>query len=321
MFRVLQFEKGHPPKCVEGSDLVSPPPEGVLRWIDLEEQDDAQLKLLAERFGFHPLTIEDCAHFDQRPKYEDYDGYAFIVAHGFELRHDDAEYLHILELHTFLADRYLVTVHDESLTPLNSVWDRLKSDATSANRGVDFIRYLIADAIVDSFFPLIDHLGNEVEEVEDSLLDDSQRPSSLEEILQLKRLFVAMRKVLSPQRSVIAQLSKRQGEYVSERTSLYFRDVYDHLLRISESLEANRDLLEGVLEAYHWKVSQRTNEVVKRLTLLSAIFLPLTFITGFFGQNFEALPFGSNELMVAMLMSCLVVPVGMLWFFLRSKWY
>jgi magnesium transporter len=204
MFRVLQVGKSGLPETFEGDDLVGPPPEGVLRWIDLEDQDDAQLKLLAERFGFHPLTIEDCSHFDQRPKLEGYDGYAFLVMHGFELRAQPNGHLHILELHSFLGDRYLVTVHAEPLASLNGVWNRIKADGATARRGVDFIRYLIADATVDACFPLVDELGTRIEEIEDVLLGRASGQDTLEEILQLKRLLVTLRKVLSPQRDVLA---------------------------------------------------------------------------------------------------------------------
>ena len=119
---------------------------------------------------------------------------------------------------------------------------------------------------------------------------------------------------------MLAQLAKREEGYISSKTAPYFRDVYDHLLRINESVEANRELLGNVLDAFQWTVSQRTNDIMKRLTIVSAIFLPLTFITGFFGQNFEGMPFDSHYLMLLMLASCAVVPVVMLWFFLRSKW-
>lgn len=322
-YRVLEFGPTGVTEFTEDEDYdhVAPPPEGYLRWIDLEDQDEAQLAVLAERFGFHPLAIEDCLHFDQRPKLEHYDGYLFLVMHGFELISEPEEELRSLELHTFLGDRYLITVHTEPLPPLNSVWNRLKANGAMARRGPDFIRYLVADATIDTFFPLMDHLTAEIEEIEDALLGHSPQPSTLESILRLKRLLVTLRKVLSPQRDVLARLARPGEEYVADKTALYFRDVYDHLLRISESVEANRELLASVLDAYLWSASQRTSEIMKRLTVLSAIFLPLTFITGFFGQNFERMPFGSNWLFAAMLASCAVVPAGMLFFFLRSKWF
>ncbi len=320
MFRVLDVGPTGPATVSDDQEHVGPPPEGVLRWIDLQKQDEAQLAILAERFKFHPLTIEDCSHFDQRPKLEEYGDYLFLVTHGFRLTTSDTDPLDVLELHTFLAERYLVTVHVEPIPALDAVWKRLHGEAPLVRRGVDFVSYLVTDAIVDSFFPLLDDIAGQVEEVEDHVLGRS-RNVELADIFKLKRLLVQLRKVLSPQRDVFALLAKRGEGWVDQRTALYFRDVYDHVLRIHEWVEGTRDLLGNALDAYLWSASQRTNEIMKRLTLLSAIFMPLTFITGFWGQNFTGLPFDSNGMMVAMLISCAVVPAAMVYFFMRSKWF
>lgn len=319
MFRVLEINSTGMANVAEGSDRVAPPPPGVTRWVDLEAQDEAQLALLGERFGFHPLALEDCSHFDQRPKLEQYSDYLFIVTHGFQFSERDE--LQALELHTFLGERYLVTIHSEPFSPLEDVWRRLQAQGSAARHGTDFLCYLVADAIVDTMFPLVDHVAEEAETVQEALLGHASHEGMLENILRLQQLLVMLRKVLAPQRDVLALLAKRGDGRIAERTALYFRDVYDHLLRINQSVEATRDLLTSVLDAYLWTASQRTNEIMKRLTILSAIFLPLSFITGFFGQNFEAMPFSSNWLLAAMLVSCAVVPAGMLYFFLRSKWF
>jgi magnesium transporter len=320
MFRVLEVDSQGTVTVTEGSDNVGPPPEGVVRWIDLEKQCEADLAILAERFKFHPLTIEDCSHFDQRPKMEEYGSYLFLVTHGFRLTSSPTDPLETLELHTFLGENYLVTVHAEPIPALNTVWNRLKREAALFRRGTAFISYLVTDAIVDSFFPLLDDVSTQVEEIEDQILAHS-RKVKLEDIFRLKRLLVQLRKVLSPQRDVFALLAKRGDGWIDPQTALYFRDIYDHVLRIHEWVEGARDLLGNALDAYLWAESQRTNEIMKRLTLLSAIFMPLTFITGFWGQNFEGLPFESNGMMIAMLISCAVVPAAMVYFFMRSKWF
>jgi magnesium transporter len=321
MFRSLEFNGHDAPRLLCESDVVGPPSNGSSLWVDIEKPTLDELKILEDRFGFHPLSIEDCTHFDQRPKLEDYDDHLFVVTHGFELNNEESGEPEPQELHSFLGAHYLVTVHDGPIQSLNNVWNRLEHDASAGKRGTDFIRYLIADAMVDAFFPLIDLIANQIEEIEDTLLDHGASHSTLRDILRIKRLLVSLRRVLPPQRDVLAQLAKREGGYISSKTAPYYRDVYDHLLRINESLEANRELLGNVLDAFQWTVSQRTNDVVKRLTIVSVIFLPLTFITGFFGQNFESLPFHSTGLMLFMLVCCAVVPVAMLWFFLRSKWF
>ena len=320
MFRVLEVGPEGPAQVSEGTERVGPPPEGVLRWIDLQKQDNDGLALLGERFLFHPLTLEDCSHFDQRPKMEEYGDYLFLVTHGFRLTPSATDPLETLELHSFLGERYLVTVHSEPIPALEAVWNRLKGEPALVRRGVDFVSYLVTDAIVDSFFPLLDDISTQVEDVEDKVLARSGTVE-LTDIFRLKRLLVQLRKVLSPQRDVFALLAKRGDGWIDQRTAVYFRDVYDHVLRIHEWVEGTRDLLGNALDAFLWSASQRTNEIMKRLTLLSAIFMPLTFITGFWGQNFEALPFGSNAMLTATLLSCVIVPAAMVYFFLRSKWF
>lgn len=320
MFRVLEVGPDGPPTVYEGIDRIAPPADGVLRWIDLQKQDEAQLNVLAQQFRFHPLTIEDCSHFDQRPKLEAYNDYLFLVTHGFQLTTSKSDPLDTLELHTFLGKGYLVTVHLESIAPLDAVWKRLLGDAALFRKGTDFVSYLIADAIVDSFFPLLDEIAEQVEDVEEQVLGGSHKVE-MADIFRLKRLLVQLRKVMSPQRDVFGLLAKQGDGRIDQRTSVYFRDVYDHVLRIHERVEGTRDLLGNALDAYLWSASQRTNEIMKRLTLLSAIFLPLTFITGFWGQNFEGLPVKSNEILVATLIACAVIPLGMIYYFRRSKWF
>jgi magnesium transporter len=292
----------------------------MCRWIDLEAHASSHLEILAERFQFHPLTIEDCSHFDQRPKLEEYEGYLFLVTHGFAPHSKNAATPHALELHIFLSERYLVTVHAEPIPGLESVWKRLQHENGLARKGLDFVCYLVVDSIVDTFFPLLDQITSDVEDIESQVLRQGSHVK-LADIFRRKRLLVRLRKILGPQRDVFALLSKRGEGWVADHTALYFRNVYDHVLRIYESVESTRDLLSNTLDAYLWSASQRTNEIMKRLTLLNAVFLPLAFITGFFGQNFEGLPFDSRPLFFAMLLSCAIVPAAMLYFFLRSRWF
>jgi magnesium transporter len=320
MFRVLTIATDLSVSHTTGSEDVRPDGNGRVRWIDLVKQDESTLAVLAERFGFHPLTIEDCSHFDQRPKLESYEDYLFVVLHGFEVDWDQIDDFQALELHMFVGKDFVVTVHERPLPALEAVWNRIALDGRLLNHGADQLCYLIADALIDSYFPLLDDLLLRVDRLEDRVLDHVE-PPSLAEILGFKRLLVELRKILSPQRDVLALLAKRGEGLISERVSIYFRDVYDHALRLHEAVESARELVGNVRDAHLWNASQRTNEIMKRLTILSAIFLPLTFITGFFGQNFESLPFDSRALMCGMLVSCIAVPAAMLLYFVRSKWF
>jgi magnesium transporter len=319
MYRVLDVGSDQIPRIATGPERVEPPPADVIRWIDLSAHEPSDLELLAERFRFHPLTLEDCAHFDQRAKLEEYGDYLFIVMHGFYCPGTDPRELVPLELHAFLGRGYLVTVHEKPIPALDAAWRRVTTDPGAALRGADFVYYLVLDAIVDTNFAHLDLLSDALEMIEEAVLERADR-DDLTRIFELKRTLVTMRKTLSPQRDVLAILAKRGSVYISDRTSLYYRDVYDHLVRIYESIDASRDLLGNALDVYLSMVGQRTNEIMKSLTILSAIFLPLTFVTGFFGQNFEHLPFGSDPLMFTMIAACLALPIGMLYWFKRRQW-
>jgi magnesium transporter len=299
--------------------LVRPDP-GSFAWYDLSAPDESALTLLGERFGFHPLALEDCAHADQRPKAEEYGDHLFLVTQSFQCPDGDFEKLRWHELHAFLGENYLVTVHDEPIPGLEQIWKRVEGEPGLLARGVDFLYYVLVDRLVDDNVPVLDNMADAIEEIEESVLARA-KSSDLNRILGLKRCLVLMRKVLSPQRDVIAMLAKRGDARVSEKTSLYFRDVYDHLVRTVESIEANRDLLGNALEAYLSSVSQRTNEIMKALAILSAIFMPLTFITGFFGQNFESLPFRSNLMLWGMLGSLVITPGLLMVWFKRRHWF
>jgi magnesium transporter len=308
---------------LDGGD-VAPPLAGTVRWIDLSGENAALLDELRQRFDFHPLAIEDCRQFDQRPKLEEYRDHLFLVTQGFSAPGESVTELTLHELHAFLGERYLVTVHADGLPALEDIWRRVTTTRGTLERGVDFVYYLIATRMVEAQFPILDRITDELEGIEDRVLSAPAR-SDLARIFELKRHLVMMRKVLSPQRDTMAMLSRRGDPRVSERTSHYFRDVHDQLVRINESIEANRDLLSNALEAYLSSVSNRTNEIMKYLTLLSAVFLPLAFIVGFFGQNFEDLPglpgwVHSDGLMRVMIALCVFTPIGMVTWFKLRRW-
>jgi magnesium transporter len=323
MFRVMEFRDGRL-EVSEGIERVGRPPEGVRRWVDLRAPQPAELELMRERFDFHPLTIEDCGHLDQRPKLEEYDDHIFLVTQGFFAGGERVDDLQLQELHTFLGERFMVTVSLGEIGALEAAWQRLAHDPKLLERGVDFAYYLVADGLVDDNFPILDRIADELEGLEDSVLS-SPRHEDLQRIFELKHHLVSMRKVLSPQRDVLGLLAKRGEAHVSERTAVYLRDVYDHLVRINESIETNRDLLGNALDAYLSAVGQRTNEIMKHLTLLSAVFLPLAFVVGFFGQNFDDMPLlkgwmHSDAMMWTMIALCATIPVGMWAWFKHKGW-
>lgn len=332
MFRVADLGPDGTLAVRENIEDVALPDDVTLRWIDLRGEEAALERLRAE-FSFHPLAIEDCRVFDQRPKLEEYRDHLFLVTQSFALRGAEAPAgttpiehagLDLHELHAFLGKNYLVTVHASDIDALERVWDRVTNNPALLERGVDFVYYLIASRLVEANFPLLDHITDELEDIEDRVLSTPAQ-KDLARIFELKRRLVLMRKVLSPQRDTMVSLARRGDPRVSERSSHYFRDVHDQLVRLNESIEANRDLLGNALDAYLSAVSNRTNAIMKSLTLLSAVFLPLAFIVGFFGQNFEDFPglprwTEHDGLMYAMLAMCLGTPLAMLIWFRSRRW-
>ena len=287
------------------------------RWIDIQAQTPAEVAWLGATFGFHPLALEDCLHLNQRSKFEDYPSALFLVLHSVAAA--DPCDVSLRELHIFLTEDVIVTVHSEPLHELDRVLERGRRDPDLLSRTPDTLLHLICDEVVDSQFPVIEQIRETVDNLEQEVLT-SHEPRMLQRIFAAREALVQLRRALSPERDVLLQLSKGGDKRVGDRIRLYFRDVHDHAVRHADAVDQAKEALKDVLAAYHSNAANRTSEIVKRLTLFSAIFLPLTFITGFFGMNFTHLPFGDDAFLMAALASMIVLPAGMgLWFWF-SRW-
>jgi magnesium transporter len=314
MIRVLLYENG---RLREGDaallELAGP------KWIDVEHADLPTLTALAERYGLHRLEIEDCLHLDQRPKLEEYPGHQFIIVQGFTCELATLDELTLHELHMFLGSDWLISVRERAHVALEAVRRRIEADpADTLGRGADFVAYLLTDALVDSNFPLLDRFNDAIEALEERIFTESPTAKLMQHAFELKRSLVLLRRVLSPQRDVVGLLARHGITQVAEKTTLYFRDVYDHLVRISEQIEASRDLVGNAVDAYLSVVANRTSDISKQLTLFASIFMPLSFIVGFFGQNFEVL--GHQPFLYGMLALMVIVPSGTIWWFKRKGW-
>lgn len=313
MLRVRVFDEGQ--ARLGGEELFEHPGP---KWIDLQSPDEATLNKLAERFGLHKLAIEDCMHLDQRPKLEEYPGHLFIVLQGFTCPGHELGDVLMHELHFFLGPGWLITVHEKAHEAVEAVHKRLEADPSAIGRGVDFVAYLLADAQVDLVFPLMEDFADAIDSLEDQIFEAPSK-GLMQRIFELKRTLVLVRKVMSPQRDVVGLLARQGLGPVSERTTIYFRDVYDHLVRIYEQIDTNRDLLGNAMDAWLSVTANRTNDITKQLTVLASIFLPLSFVAGFFGQNFEVL--GGPPFFYAMLSLMVVIPVSMgVWFWHKDWW-
>lgn len=249
-------------------------------WLDIENPDEADYKLLEETFHFHPLTLEDIRHQNQRPKLEEYEDYSFAVLFAADWANDE---LQVREHHLYLSPRFLVTVHIEPSPELSDLSSRLKAAPELTRRGLPFLFYLVVDKLVDAVFKVIDRLDGDTDTLEDSILE-KPTTEALGQIYRLKRAVVDLRKVLGAQRDVFQRLTT--GSLGDQQMTVYFRDVLDHVVRQYETVDSLRDLLTSAMDVYLSTVSNRLNDVMRRLTVIATLFMPLTFITGFFGMNF-----------------------------------
>jgi magnesium transporter len=290
-------------------------------WLDLHDPGADELAKLHETFGFHPLALEDTEDFGQRPKLDDYGDYIFLVFYG-AWRHRDEDPDPLREVHLFVSGQYLVTIHRDPLPPLDQQREQLDGRLLHSEQ---FLLYRVLDALVDSFFPLLADMDDEIDDIEAAVVA-SPTDEQLQRLFALKRQLVAMRKVISPQRDLFAssvdRIAQLPGFELDERD--YFRDIYDHLIRISDLIDSYRDLLSGATDLYLSTVSNRQNDVMKQLTVIATVFLPLGFITGFFGQNFGFLV--NHEITaewtfwVIGVGSMVATCVGLLVFFRRKGW-
>lgn len=289
-----------------------------LKWVDVEGPSAEKLAPLAQRFLLHPLAVEDCLHFDQRPKLEEYPHHLLLVMQGLKLAHKEDTSPEVLEMHFLLGPDWLITVHDTASAAVELAAKRMTADPEGTlGRGSDFAVYLVADALVDTHFPLLDLLADELEDLETDVFARPD-PAQLQRIFELKRLLVMVRRVLSPQRDVVLSFARGGLPFVQERSKLYFRDIYDHLVRLYEQIDAARDLLGASMEGYLSVMANRTNDITKQLTIFATIFLPLSFVTGFFGQNFEVL--SHRWLFWLMLGTIFGFPIALVIWFRRKGW-
>ena len=261
---------------------------GLLRrdeyfWLDLTDPGEEEVTALGEAFSFHPLALEDMAKRGQRPKLDDFGDFMFLVYYG--VGEGAGDELELEEVHAFLSGGYLVTSHKRRCAVLEEARERL--DAQSP-RSEQFVVYRVLDGLTDSFFPILERLDERLEALDGEIFDRPE-PHQLEEITALRRQLVHLRRVVTPQRDLLARgvddILEIPGLEADSRN--YFRDVYDHAIRISDQIDSYRDLLAGTRDAYLSVVSNRLNQITKQLTVVATIFLPLSFIVGFFGQNFK----------------------------------
>lgn len=322
MFHVIDLGPDGKVVTSEGLERAAPPPAGTVRWIDLVEPDPLSLEHLRARFDLHPLAIEDCATFGLQSKISDYDRYLFVVIHSFTADPSDPLEIQIHEIHAFVSESYIITVHDNPLPSHDAVWAKAAGDKATLERGPSWILYRHIDAMVEATEPIVLRIRDELDDLEWTAIEQTGYAGELDlqKVFRIKRTSVAMRRVMRPLRDTIGILHRRNDPRISPRVLLHLRDVSDHVARLADMIEETREVSVGVVANHQAFTAQKVNEIIRGLTIFSAIFLPLSFIVGFFGQNFGQLPFDSTIWLVLMLASLVLVPAGLMEWFRRNGW-
>jgi len=254
-------------------------------WLDIEAPDQTDYDLLQDVFKFHPLTIEDIQHQDQRPKVDEYTDYNFAVLFVAEWSNDD---ILLREHHLFVGPHYLITVHQEPSEQLKALQERIHKSPELTHGKPAFLTYMVIDNLVDANFPVLDKLDDEVDALEDEITAKANT-EQLNRIYHLKHSVTDLRRFLGAQRDVFQALITHGIHLQQQDMTLYYRDVYDHIVRQYETVDSLRDLLTGAMDVYLSTVSNRLNQTTKALTVIASLFLPLSFLTGFYGMNFTYL--------------------------------
>lgn len=288
-------------------------------WLDICNPTDEDIALLQSEFGFHPLSIEDAIRSHERPKVETYDHYYFIVFYA-ACRNTQNDGTEIEALSLFIGANYLVTVHQREINVIQEVLQRWQSPNSPFSDKIARLVYALLDALVDEYFPLMDGIAERVENLEDSIFEHFDE-GAIESIFHLKKELFSLRRVVSPERDVLNVLLRRELPIFKSKDLAYLQDVYDHVVRVTDTIDAYRDLLASAMDSYLSLQSNKLNQIVKVLTLASIILMTDALIAGIYGMNFQFMPelgwrYGYPSALVLMI----AISVGLALFFRHKKW-
>ena len=293
----------------------------TITWINVNGLNHVnEIEKLGKDFELHPLIIEDIANTKQRPKLDEHEEYVFVVLKM--LYFDKDQNLKFENISFVLGSNYLLSFQESDGDVFDSVRERLRnSKGRVRSQGADYLLYVLMDAIVDNYFNLMEVMGDKIEELEESLFEEKSNNDLIQEIHGLKREILKIRRAVYPLREVVNRMDKVEATLVTEKTQLYLRDLYDHVIQVSESIDIQRELIWSLMDMYMTTISNRMNEVMKVLTIMATIFIPLTFIAGIYGMNFENIPELKFQYGYFVLWGVMVVVfLGMLYYFKRREW-
>ncbi len=281
-------------------------------WLSMTGPSEEDLAWLGKHWGFHPLTLEDCRTYNPRPKLEEYTGYLFLVLHEASL---GTEEMRARDIQVYFSNDYLITVQRDESRVLGNISQR----RDELSRGTDFLLYRIFNHLTEDYFDLIGRIDERIESVEEEVIWRPGR-QMLHLIFVLRQDLTALLRIAGPLREILHQIADRDYPFVKPEHQLYFRDIYNSLIFVHEMVETQRDLTSGALEAYLSSISNNLNEVMKRLTLIATVFMPLTFVVGLWGMNFQLLPFDSSVVMWGTMVVIILLPLAMLGWFRAKGW-
>lgn len=327
MIRSLYFQPGKPIR----KDI--PPHEfprltrdrrGLL-WVNFENEPAEICLPILQGFGFHPLAIDDALQETHAPKLDDWGNYLYIVLNYLNIKENGLQWeIETDELDIFLGANYIVSLHDSPIPAIDDAWQSCDRDPRTLQDGADHLLYKIADNVVSGYMPTVEKIDEIIDGIEDEVFDRPS-PRTLERLFALKRLLQAMRRILLPQREVMNKLARDDYRVVDSKDRIFFRDIYDHLVRLHDLNESLRDLVSGALDSYLSVVNNRMNDIMKTLTIITTLFMPITFLTGFFGMNFFEPVAGlvgwtARQVFAVTVSIMLLFPVGMYLWMRRRTW-
>ncbi len=293
----------------------------LIRWIDIYGLNQVDvIEEIGRHFSLHPLVLEDILNPNQRPKLEDYGNYIFAVFKRLGWNQDKGEF-EFEQISLILGENYVISFQERDTNFFNPIYERIQVPKGRVRlMGADYLFYVLIDIIVDNYFIVIEKVGEEIENIEDVLIKNPE-PETLQQIYGLKRSSIELRKSIWPIREVINKLQREQSNLIEDEMQIYLRDIYDHIFRISDLLDNYRDIIFGMLDMYLSSVSNKMNDIMKVLTMISTIFIPLSFLAGFYGMNFVYIPeFSTPFAYPLIIFIMIIIALSMVWFFRKKKW-
>lgn len=296
--------------------------QSVVTWINIDgvHQVDV-IEALGSHFNLHPLVLEDILNTDQRPKMDDFEGYLCIILKMLDYSREEAT-LRMEQVSLVLGPRFVISLHESKGDTFEPVRDRLrKAKGRVRKMGADYLAYSLIDAIVDNYFLVLEGIGEEIEALEEQLMGDPN-PVTLRKIHRLKRELILLRKSVWPLREVVSNLEKSESPLVDEKTRVFLKDVFDHTIHIIDTIETFRDMASGMIDVYLSSVSNKMNEIVKVLTMIATIFIPLTFFAGIYGMNFRYMPeLAWRWAYPSLWVFLIALALTMVLYFKKKKWF